>query len=136
MLHRLKSIERSTAGISLLHAGNSVLFHQSTLRRLDGVSLFICWRTIQWFMTETEISTDCAKKLLNSDEMTRLNVAVVLMQAGRALKRGNKRRAAVLFGVAALATRNKRLSYAIRGTMLMNDVRKKLTGPRDASESD
>ena len=87
-------------------------------------------------MTETETPTDRAKKLLNSDEITRLNVAVVLMQAGRALKRGNKRRAAVLFGVAALATRNKRLSYAIRGTMLMNDVRKKLTESRGASKSE
>ncbi|HET7323231.1 MAG TPA: hypothetical protein VFJ06_02745 [Halococcus sp.] len=87
-------------------------------------------------MTETETPTERAKKLLNSDEMTRLNVAVVLVQAGRALKRGNTRRAAVLFGVAALTTRNKRLSYAVRGTMLMNDVRKKLTGSRDTSESE
>lgn len=57
---------------------------------------------------------------------TKLNVVSLLVQAGVAFYRGRKRRAALLLGTAAVATRNKRLAYAIQGALVTNDVRKRL----------
>jgi cyanate permease len=72
-------------------------------------------------------SSQSFDEMLNSDEMTRLNIVSLLAQAGYALKNGNKQRAALLFGTAMMASRYKRASYAIRGALTVNDLRKKFT---------
>jgi hypothetical protein len=72
-------------------------------------------------------STGSLKEMLNSDDMTRLNVLSLLAQGGYALKNGNKQRAALLFGTAMIASRHKRASYAIRGALAVNDLRKKFS---------
>jgi hypothetical protein len=78
-------------------------------------------------MTDTEELTAPLKETLQSDDVTRLNITMLLAQGGWALKKGNKQRAALLFGMAALASRHKRLTYAMRGALMANDIRKKLT---------
>lgn len=82
----------------------------------------------------TEKLTAPLNEALQSDDVTRLNIMALLAQAGWALKNGNKRRAALLFGMAALASRHKRLTYTMRGVLMANDIRKKLTG-RDKTDS-
>jgi hypothetical protein len=76
----------------------------------------------------TEKLTAPLNEALQSDDVTRLNIMALLAQAGWALKNGNKQRAALLFGMAALASRHKRLTYTVRGALMANDIRKKLTG--------
>jgi hypothetical protein len=76
----------------------------------------------------TEKLTAPLNEVLQSDDVTRLNIMALLAQAGWALKNGNKQRAALLFGMAALASRHKRLTYTVRGALMANDVRKKIIG--------
>ncbi len=56
-----------------------------------------------------------------------VNIASILVQAGFALWRGNKNRAALLLGTAMIASRYRRLSYIIQGAITANDIRKKFT---------
>lgn len=79
-------------------------------------------------MTDTGELTAPLKEAIESDDMTRLNITMLLAQGGWALKNGNKKRAALLFGMAALASRHKRLTYAMRGALVANDIKKKITG--------
>lgn len=72
----------------------------------------------------TTSSDNQSTGLFNSGKITRLNVLSTMVQAGYALKKGNKRRAALLFGAALLASRQYKLSYAIQGAVILNDVKK------------
>lgn len=65
--------------------------------------------------------------LLQSDEVSDLNILSLLAQAGYAMKKGNTERALLLFGTALVASRYKRFSYAVQGALTMNDLRKKIT---------
>lgn len=77
-------------------------------------------------MVKSRSSDGPLGRLLASEEMTRLNVLSLLAQAGYALKRGRKRRAALLLGTATLASRHEGLSYAVQATLTANDLRRKL----------
>lgn len=66
-------------------------------------------------------------KRLKQNRWTTVNIASILVQAGIALRRGNKKRAALLLGTAMIASRHSGLSYVIQGALTANDIRKKFT---------
>lgn len=61
-----------------------------------------------------------------SSALTKLNVASLLVQAGNALRKGNKKQAALLFGAAAIAPRYRAASYLVQGGVTLNNLRKRL----------
>ena len=61
-----------------------------------------------------------------SSALTKLNVASLLVQAGNALRKGNKKQAALLLGAATIAPRYKGASYLIQGGVSLNNLRKRL----------
>jgi hypothetical protein len=67
-------------------------------------------------------------KRLKENRWTILNIASILVQAGLSVRRGNRKRAALLLGTALIASRHPRLSYVIQGAITANDIRKKFTG--------
>ncbi len=69
-------------------------------------------------------------KRLKQNRWTIVNIASILVQAGFALRRGNKKRAALLLGTAIIASRYSGLSYVLQGVLTANDIRKKFTGSR------
>ncbi|QLG60692.1 hypothetical protein [Halorarum salinum] len=60
------------------------------------------------------------------DTMTRLNLVSILIQAGNALRKGNRRQAALLFGAATIAPRYRLASYVVQGGITLNNLRKRL----------
>ena len=62
-----------------------------------------------------------------SNALTKLNVASLLVQAGNALRKGNTKQAALLFGAATIAPRYRVASYLIQGGVGLNNLRKRLT---------
>lgn len=66
------------------------------------------------------------QELLGESNLKKLNVASLLVQAGRAQQHGDTQRAALLFGAALIAPKYSRASYLIQGALTANDVRKKL----------
>lgn len=78
-------------------------------------------------MASSDPVTGSLSGLLQSDEMTELNILSLLAQGGYAMKNGNTQRALILFGTALIASRYKRFSYAVQGALTMNDLRKKIT---------
>lgn len=70
------------------------------------------------------------RKRLKRNRWTVVNIASILAQAGLALRRGNKKRTALLLGTATIASRYSGLSYVIQGALTANDIRKKFTAGR------
>lgn len=69
-------------------------------------------------------------KRLKENRWTTVYIASILVQAGLALRRGNKKRAALLLGTATIASHDRGLSYVIQGALTANDIRKKFTAGR------
>ena len=66
------------------------------------------------------------RRTAGSSTLSKLNVASLLVQAGNALRKGNKKQAALLFGAATIAPRYRVASYLIQGGVGLNNLRKKL----------
>ncbi|WP_313692692.1 hypothetical protein [Halorarum halobium] len=62
-----------------------------------------------------------------SNTLTRLNLASILVQAGNALRKGNRKQAALLFGAATIAPRYGAASHLLQGGITLNNLRKRLT---------
>ena len=66
------------------------------------------------------------QELLGESRLKQLNVASLLVQAGRAQQHGDTKRAALLFGAALIAPKYSGASYLVQGALTANDLREKL----------
>jgi hypothetical protein len=71
-------------------------------------------------------NTTPVENLLNESRLKQLNVASLLVQAGKAHQNGDEQRAALLVGAALIAPKYSGASYLVQGALTANDLRKKL----------
>jgi hypothetical protein len=71
-------------------------------------------------------NTTPVENLLNESRLKQLNVASLLVQAGKAHQNGDEKRAALLVGAALIAPKYSGASYLVQGALTANDLRKKL----------